>query len=73
MIFGKTYKEEAEITDRWWKQYIQPHSWFAWYPVRLQDGRRAWLEYVVRKWMPGEYGHDFPIYYLKKESSNDKA
>lgn len=24
------------------------HCWFAWYPVRLEDGQVAWLEFVER-------------------------
>jgi hypothetical protein len=24
--------------------------WFAWYPVKTQDGYRVWLETVFRKW-----------------------
>lgn len=28
-------------TDKW-------HRWFAWRPVKLQDGWWAWLEYVDR-------------------------
>jgi hypothetical protein len=30
---------------------------FAWYPRRIRDGRRAWLEYVVEKWRV-EYARD---------------
>lgn len=27
----------------------EPHSWFAWRPVRLEDNRWAWLEKVERE------------------------
>ena len=30
------------VTNKW-------TPWFAWYPVRLQDGRLVWLETVQRK------------------------
>ncbi len=44
MIYGKTYREEQAEHERLKK----PHEWFAWYPVSLIDGRRAWWCTVLR-------------------------
>lgn len=30
---------------RW---YEKKHQWFAWFPVRLESGEVAWLEWVER-------------------------
>ncbi len=38
---GPTYEQKMEAK-------AQPHKWFAWRPVRLEDGRCAWLEIVER-------------------------
>jgi hypothetical protein len=40
MIYGRMWDVEEN-----WKQ---PRRWFAWHPVRLDDGRKAWLEHVER-------------------------
>lgn len=29
--------------------YKEWHRWFAWYPVKLKNNQRVWLEYVERK------------------------
>lgn len=45
MIFGQTHEQlrtKRLLREQW-------HTWFAWYPVQLMDGRRAWLQYVRRK------------------------
>jgi hypothetical protein len=50
VIFGKTEAEQrARIGHR--------EIWFAWRPVRLLDGRVAWLERVRRCW--DEYAIEF--------------
>lgn len=41
MIFGKTKQQRYQMLTT--KQL-----WFAWHPVRLRDGRTAWLERVHR-------------------------
>jgi len=57
MIWGK-----KENNKKVW------HLWFAWVPVRLDDGRIVWLELVERKYsyfaIPGGevYSHRFPTY-----------
>lgn len=44
MIWGQKYGErEAALARR-----RGPHEWFAWRPVRLDDGRWAWLRVVFR-------------------------
>jgi hypothetical protein len=42
MIFGETVGARKQRVCRW-------HHWFAWYPVKLLDGRVAWLETVERR------------------------
>ncbi len=49
MIWGRTKEEERWITTTW-------NRWFAWYPVRLTDGRMAWLVVVERRWTELEDG-----------------
>lgn len=39
------------------------HRWFAWHPVTLVDGRRAWLCYVQRKIEYGYAGWDYEYSY----------
>lgn len=39
MIWGRT-DEEARYVSKLWRR------WFAWRPVRLLDGRMAWLQVV---------------------------
>lgn len=41
MIWGETWEHRNERCREW-------HSWFAWRPVGLIDGRLAWLEVVER-------------------------
>ena len=58
MIYGESDAEWRERTSA-------PHEWFAWFPVRLIDGRRAWLESVsrVRQRSPPP----FPSYWIYNE------
>jgi hypothetical protein len=55
MIWGMTPQQILAARDerrkrlaRQWDEHVQfwgsPRPWFAWYPVKLNDGRRAWLE-----------------------------
>ena len=41
MIWGKKTNEKLWMYRR--------HRWFAWRPVRLEDGRWIWLEVVIRE------------------------
>lgn len=44
MIFGRKYGTSGlPQREREW------HRWFAWRPVRLRDGRVAWLSTVLRR------------------------
>jgi hypothetical protein len=47
MIFGSA-TQQTQQADR------TAHLWWAWFPVRLQDGRTAWLEPVCRWWDEGQ-------------------
>ena len=40
MIFGKSYKQQNEKRKR--------GHWFAWYPVKFEDGRWCWWQQVWR-------------------------
>ena len=44
MIWGKTDKEKDDI------QAKKDAHWFAWHPVKLEDGRWVWLEYMARRY-----------------------
>lgn len=50
MIFGKTYRQryanEQSYLLSWHK--VPYRLWFAWRPVRLDDGRIAFLQMVVK-------------------------
>lgn len=45
MIFGTMHKEKADRSLSRGEEL-----WFAWHPVRLNDGRWLWLDYVWRRW-----------------------
>ena len=47
MIIGSA-TQQTQQTDR------TAHLWWAWFPVRLLDGRSAWLEPVCRWWDEGQ-------------------
>lgn len=52
MQFGKTYEEEKKINQEREKEIDllrQWHSWFAWFPVLLNNGRYVWLETIERR------------------------
>ena len=42
MIWGKKHSTVAVDSSEAW------HDWFAWYPVRFDDGRWVWLHTVKR-------------------------
>jgi hypothetical protein len=48
MIFGIATTHRNEQADR------TAHLWWAWFPVRLLDGRTAWFETVCRWWGEGQ-------------------
>ncbi len=52
MKFGKTYRQilKKEEEDAIWK------PWFAWRPVKLDNGQYAWLETVFRRKLRACYG-----------------
>ena len=41
MIWGKS-PDDRKILENW-------HNWFAWRPVRMEDGRWAWLQFIYRQ------------------------
>jgi hypothetical protein len=55
MIFGKRHDEEKYRR----RVLMFPHSWFCWFPVRLEDGRYAWLCNVGRVLEENPHGDYF--------------
>lgn len=51
MIFGRTSEENMRA--------IPEHLWFAWYFVRLEDGRHVWLDYVWRRREAEQYCYKY--------------
>lgn len=54
MIWGKTDKEKSE-------RIIRCKQWFAWRPVKLEDGRWCWWEKIwAMEWEHwGRFGVDY--------------
>ena len=52
MIWGKTH---GEYMDAYHKALV-PAPWFAWFPVEMEDGRKVWLETVLRLAVRGAQG-----------------
>lgn len=48
MIWGMTIKEQQADYEKREKRDAIPHLWYAWHPVKLHDGRFAWLCYLWR-------------------------
>jgi len=64
MIIGKTYEEKR-------KQRFKKHNgpWFAWYPVKIRDGRRVWLQNVFRYLIFPDSKHSWHEYSLTELES----
>ena len=43
---------KGETCDEYWKRVNEWHTWFAWYPVKLEDGDWVWLGRVERSIKP---------------------
>jgi len=52
------------------------HSWFAWHPVLLNDGRMAWLETIERKFWrdpePNYAGYNDHLQYRELVSDRER-
>ena len=46
MIWGKTHTQKKKDKE---SKFPEGKNWFAWHPVRLDDGRWAWREWLWRK------------------------
>lgn len=46
MIFGKTWQQKQEEEQAYLRSIQDGVKWFAWYPVRLENGSWVWLEWV---------------------------
>lgn len=40
------------------RKLTEPHIWFAWYPIRLDEHTLVWLESVTR-WADSQFVYDF--------------
>ena len=49
MIYGKTKEEANKKRNTKYEKLRRWHNWFAWYPVTIENGQRAWMETVERK------------------------
>ena len=64
---GNKKKDEEQAYLRSIKDGVK---WFAWYPVKLDDGNWAWLEWVKKDYFVYDYDgklkqcFDEPVYYL---------
>lgn len=67
MIFGPTYEQAEKIKKKKIIARMNKGSgtWFAWFPVPLEDGRVAWLERLHRKYIYLEKANRF--YYIYTE------
>jgi hypothetical protein len=74
MKFGKTYYEE-------YTRNTNGYIWFAWYPVRLKNGKYIWLEWIFKKYIYNindtfinywEYSEIYPetLKFIIKEKKN---
>jgi len=48
MIWGKTNTQRLAIYEK--------HKWFAWYPVKLNDGRWIWWEWTWQQRLTNSHG-----------------
>lgn len=59
MLIGwPDYIQRARIKRDKYKEW---HDWFAWYPVRIDQNRKIWLETVQRRIL--YTSEDFPRFY----------
>lgn len=69
MIIGKTWKQKQDEDQAYLMSIKDGIKWFAWYPVQLNDGNWAWLEWVKKDYFVYEYNGIFrkalePVYFL---------
>lgn len=55
MIWGETTTQRKDRLEVW-------HDWYAWYPVKLMNGRWAWFSDIYRLQVTGALGGTFFIY-----------
>lgn len=72
MRFGLTRKQSQKYWEDKTDQQNKPKLWFAWYPVRLQDGSWLWFELTITKRVyEGEpYYQYVRVYYPEKDYRN---
>lgn len=80
MIFGATCEQQFDreyAEDCRKLELCLPHLWFAWHPVKLDDGRWAWLQKVYRhrelQYKPYEVAHRWWNYHTDLEEATKDA
>jgi hypothetical protein len=71
MIFGRSNAELNRAHLERIKRRETWHSWFAWYPVRLEgpNGRIAWLEWIEHRSELIGYPSYTCLHYYRKDKS----
>ena len=74
MIFGKTYEEKHAQKQAWLRARKKETDWFAWFPVKVYDGRWVWLQTIKVNWCISEYtdgelkrASQGPLYYTPED------
>jgi len=44
------YKAQIAAQQAWVEKVSKWHSWFAWYPVRIEGNQCVWLEWIMRRY-----------------------
>jgi len=60
MIWGKSKTKKLA-----WRK-LKASRWFAWYPVHLEDGRWAWLEFVRYEYWQEDFDSGYSYYLIKE-------
>ena len=76
MIFGKTAEQRHTIRNKKRRKKISWHSWFAWYPALMEDGRVVWMKLVERRRVKSgsrdaEFRWEIRTFSLSNEYGND--
>lgn len=71
MIFGKTYEEKRSDQERYLKNRCKISKRFAFFPVKMRDGRYVWLRfyYHIPHIAPDAHYRISEIYYYTLDNS----
>jgi hypothetical protein len=65
MIYGATNKQSQDRYDARQKWREQWHEMFAFFPVKLKDGRHVWLQWVEERWIDDSYDYRGGYYHYR--------